>query len=527
MGVRRNLWLVPLLAVSFDAIPQGVAAQETQPPFRTEAEAVVVDAVVRDGAGRPVRCLAKSDFRLVEDGVEQQIAAFEAVGSADCRTGAVRASGQNRTAIEASTPVPVTAVVFHELGPEARAAAFRAARVLVGEHRAAGEFVGVFALDFAVHTMTSYTRDESVVLAALRRAAMRPGCPEAVTGTIANAEGRPTCPGSVGEITAKATLSGLQAVVRSLAPLPGRKNVLVFSEGFRISTGESAVDQLNALVAMANQYGVTLHAIDAAGLRTMDWRQEARRRLSSYAGGEQGPGGLATRQEDANALLALDPTAPLARLADGTGGEFVSDTNDLPAAVGQLAADMHQYYQLSYQPSDQSRNRAHRRIELNVSLPGAVVRTRSGYYSDRERHRNIPVLSPADAVPHLILDSGAKPLDFDMVTSLRYGQRDVEVHVSVAAAGLTFTTNEGRFDAGVTMLARAVGSDKNVLAVASDTRGLSGPVGALADARGRNLEFAGTLPLRDARTIEIVACDLFGRRASVKRIDLNNRPKQD
>jgi VWFA-related protein len=296
MGFRPDLWLALLLAISIGATSERTMAQETEPRFRTEAEAVVVDAVVRDAAGHPIRCLSKADFRLVEDGIEQQIATFESVGSADCPN-VPSTGGQNRAALEASTPVPVTAIVFHELGPGARAAAFRAARAFVGEHRARGEFVGVFALDFAVHTMTPYTRDESVVLTALRRAAMRPGCPETVTGTIANAEGAPACPGSVGEITAKATLSSLQAVVRSLAPLPGRKNVLVFSEGFRISTGESAVDQLNALGAMANQYAVTLHTIDAAGLRTMDWRQEARRRLSSYAGGEQGPGGLATKKQ--------------------------------------------------------------------------------------------------------------------------------------------------------------------------------------------------------------------------------------
>jgi VWFA-related protein len=208
MGFRRNLWLAALLAVSFGGIPQGTAAQETQPPFRIEAEAVVVDAVVRDGAGHPVRCLSKSDFRLVEDGVEQRIATFEAVGSTGCPPGTLGTGGQNRTAIEASTPVPVTAVVFHELGPEARAGALRAARAFISERRAAGEFVGVFALDLAVHTMAPYTRDESMVLAALRRAAMRPGCPEAVTGTVANAEGGSTCPGSICEIAAKATLSG-------------------------------------------------------------------------------------------------------------------------------------------------------------------------------------------------------------------------------------------------------------------------------------------------------------------------------
>ena len=102
-------------------------------------------------------------------------------------------------------------------------------------------------------------------------------------------------------------------------------------------------------------------------------------------------------KEDANALVAFDPTAALARLADGTGGEFVEDTNDLDGAVRQLSGEMHDYYRLSYRPTDQMSDRRYRHIAVKVSVPGAVVRTRSGYSVDSERgqtHRccNLPPL---------------------------------------------------------------------------------------------------------------------------------------
>jgi len=39
---------------------------------------VAVDVVVTDTAGRPVRNLLRQDFTVLEDGVSQNIAAFEA-----------------------------------------------------------------------------------------------------------------------------------------------------------------------------------------------------------------------------------------------------------------------------------------------------------------------------------------------------------------------------------------------------------------------------------------------------------------
>jgi VWFA-related protein len=494
------------------------AVQDGSQAFRTEAVGVVVDAVVRDAHGRLLRCLSKSDFSVTEDGKEQQIQGFELVGSHACGDPPSNASERKPVAMEATTPPQVTAIVFEELGSDARAAAFRAAQVFVRDRRLETEFVGVYTLDLAIHTIVPYTRDQAALLDGVRRAAMRPGCPEAVTGIIANADAGPYCDGGgTGERKGNATISGLQSVVRTLALLPGRKNILLFSEGFRISTADSAIDRLENLIAASNQRGVTFHTIDAVGLRAVDGRQETRQRLSKYVGGPDTPGVLTPGKEDANALLTLDPTAALARLADGTGGEFVEDTNDLDAAVRQLTGEMHDYYRLSYRPTDQMSNRRYRHIAVKVSVPGAVVRTRSGYSVDSERGRDAPLLQPSSVAPHLILDSATAPHDFEMTTSLHSTGRELEVRASVAATGLTFREADGHFEGAVTILARAIGQDKKVLAAASDSFALKGPSEGLAAARTRTIQFAKALSVKNARTVEIVAYDVLGQRASVER----------
>jgi len=512
------------LIVFLAAQPLASAMQESPQVFRTEAVGVVVDAVARDAHGHLLRCLAKSDFTIFEDGKEQQIQGFEIVGSATCDSAIQSPPERNRAAVHATTTPPVTAIVFEELGPDARAAAFRAAQAFVRDRRLDTEFVGVFTLDFALHPIVPYTRDDKPILEGIRRAATRPGCPESVTGIIMNADAGSGCSGALGEVKVKQTLAGLRMVVRTLALFPGRKNVLLFSEGFRVSTGESAVDRLEGLLEAANQRGVTFHAIDAVGLRAIDGRQDTRQRLSAYSGVQNGPGGLATTSQDPNTLLALDPTIALARLADGTGGEFVQDTNGLDAAVRQLAGEMHDYYRLNYRPTDQSTNRRYHRITVKVSVPGAIVRARSGYYAPGPGSKDLPTLQPSTVAPHLILDSGATPHDFTLTTALRKS-KELEVHADVSAGDLTFNNVDGQFEAGVTILVRAIDSDKQVLAAASDSFALRGPAEELPASQARTVQFSKTLPLRNARTIELVAYDIFGQRAAVERYDANKIPR--
>jgi hypothetical protein len=143
---------------------------------------------------------------------------------------------------------------------------------------------------------------------------------------------------------------------------------------------------------------------------------------------------------------------------------------------------MHDYYRLSYHPTDQSSNRRYHRITVKVSVPGAIVRARSGYYAPGPGSRDLPTLQPATVAPHLILDSGATPHDFTLTTALRRS-KEFEVRADVSAGDLTFKNADGQFEAGVTILVRAIDSDKQVLAAASDSFALRGPAEGLPAAR--------------------------------------------
>ncbi len=66
---------------------------------------------------------------------------------------------------------------------------------------------------------------------------------------------------------------------------------------------------------------------------------------------------------------------------EGSGGRvrFVADIRELGAALGEVLDELRQQYVLGYYPSDQHHDGAWRALEVIVSRPDVVARTRSGY----------------------------------------------------------------------------------------------------------------------------------------------------
>jgi len=72
--VRSFLWALLFVALAARVAPAG--AQQARSRIRTSVEMVVVPVTVKDAQGRLVNDLRRSDFAVLEDGVEQRIAVF-------------------------------------------------------------------------------------------------------------------------------------------------------------------------------------------------------------------------------------------------------------------------------------------------------------------------------------------------------------------------------------------------------------------------------------------------------------------
>lgn len=383
--------------------------------FRVSTELVQVDAVVTDKDGRYVTDLRVEDFELVEDGKTRPISNFRYVAVTAPAAGAPIAGAapgpEGPPPALPRTPAggATMAIVMddHSLTFESLARTRRLLYEVVDERLAAGELLAVLHTGGGMSNLQQFTSDKRLLRAAIdgvpfnlagRGGVEAVGIREELVsdsrGDRAPNESRtgPEPAARQQELAAfvsammrerqvglsLSTLTALERVVEGLERLPGRKSMLVLSEGF-VFTGHDEIsrvpDRLRRLTDAANRAGVVLYTLDPGGLRT------DRPQASDLAGQTFNP---VTSQG-----LRSELRRGLDVLAEDTGGLAIAPTNDLAGALRRVVDDRQGYYLLGYEP-DAGRylTRDHKprfhRIRVRVKRRGLHVRSRRAYYARPE-----------------------------------------------------------------------------------------------------------------------------------------------
>ncbi len=176
----------------------------------------------------------------------------------------------------------------------------------------------------------------------------------------------------LGQMT-RNNLKTLNGIFKGMAELPGRKIVLYLSESLLTlgGTTEDLSNQVLQLIETARRAGVSVYALDAAGLRT-----------SNIAASERvtGSGTLIRVSTPEMALSDFERMGVARALVAGTGGDLIANTNDLESGLERAVEDSSSYYVIGFKPATLD-NKFHR---LAVSVKGRtelVVRTRRGYFA--------------------------------------------------------------------------------------------------------------------------------------------------
>lgn len=427
------------------ALAQTGRAQQPQPPAQRAPDtvtqgvtAVLVDVVVRDRRGQPVRDLTQADFQVFEEGVRQPIGSFSrvsdggAVPAPDAKAApAPPAPGVSAPLAPQVSDQPVTAIVFDRLSPEARRLAVQAAQSYLGGREEAPGFIGVFGIDLALTPYAPFTRSTRVLRQALTTVASRGSSsfnsPEqqqqrakadrqaAIAGEAAAsavAAGGPGAAAAMGGAPGDAllgqlqsnmirdfevmerdqqgysTTNGLFAIISRLRGLPGRKSLILFSEGIAIPP---AVQRLFlGVVDAANRANVSIYTMDAAGLRAESEQAKIRDQVNQAAGSGGGilSGGgsdpLSKSLEKNEDVLRQDPHNGLAGLAQDTGGLLFENTNNLRPGFDRVESDLRNYYLVGYTPTNETYDGRFRNIEVRVARPNVTVAARKGYFAVRD-----------------------------------------------------------------------------------------------------------------------------------------------
>jgi VWFA-related protein len=441
-GARRRLATTIAIAAAAVAIASGQQppVQRAQGTIQAGVSAVLVDVVVRDKRGDPVHDLKQSEFQLTEDGVAQAITSFTTVSDGKVESAgdvpAVAAPLASHSVVGSAAAIDagptVTALLFDRLTPEARQLAVQASQGYLGSKPEAPGYVGVFSIDLAMSPLAPFTRNMHVLKAALDKMAQRAtttsgsqeardkatsleqAAASASQGTAA-AEASAGAGGSnVGTGAGDAMLAQMQAnmirgfdalerdelgsstvnalfaVIEQMRRLPGRKSVVLFSQG--ISLPPAVQRQFEGIKDAANRANVSIYTMDAAGLRPESEQAKIRDEVNNMGhggggilgGGKVGGGALSQSLEYNEDVLRQDPRNALSGLARDTGGVAFDSTNNLRPAFERIDSDLHNYYLLGYSPANDKYDGKFRTIAIKVTRPGVTVAARKGYYAVRD-----------------------------------------------------------------------------------------------------------------------------------------------
>jgi VWFA-related protein len=398
------LWAAPALTA-----PSPQNPPQPPPVFRGGTDLVEVDVVVHGKDGAFVSDLSAADFVVEEGGVAQPIQQFylRLATHATWATAPAAAGGASTTSPDAvGTAVPpqrVFVVVFDDehLTPSGFKRTQAAAQLLFTQQFRSGDAGGVVTRGQVANNRLTTNRED--LLKAVKDAkpnttknsrlfderqwprlteseavritfnndrvvleeAIRRACnddPELCKRVDPEPSVRSKA--SVLADTARAesarTLRTLATLTAGLANVPGRKTIVLMSEGFLAEDEWPLVAETVTLAARAN---ARIYTLDARGLE---------RGLSSVF--DSAPADSGTRL-----LEQMDFGADsINSLAVDSGGFVVRNTNLFDRAIARIADDAGNYYVLGIRPSAQPDGKFHP-IRVKVARPGVSVRARRGY----------------------------------------------------------------------------------------------------------------------------------------------------
>lgn len=176
---------------------------------------------------------------------------------------------------------------------------------------------------------------------------------------------------NAGDSATTYALRRLQEMVRRLTAVPGQRNIIFISGGFLYPTREQEFGELLDRAARSN---IVISSLDARGLYVVDPGGD----ISNTATGTTSTMGLHTRyaineqSEQSNVLEEL---------ADGTGGGYFHNSNDLEGGFHRLAAAPAYSYLLGFSPNRATYDGKYHNIKVSLSLKDKYeIQARRGYF---------------------------------------------------------------------------------------------------------------------------------------------------
>lgn len=566
-----------MVATATPLLAQPPTSQRSQATFDTQSTVVLLDVVVRDRKGRPVRDLRPEELQVFEDGQRRELTSFRLVEgqASEERVAPSAASGLQP---DPSRQVSLVTMVFDKL-MDGRQLSQQAALDFLANNMERNVWVSVWTIDQRLYLRQEFTqdryllrqavlkatgttsvaaasvageaafqdqvaRDASTVASGLQQAAV--GTPGGAGGADASAIGQANAQAQMAAVVAgilrftgtiqrqqqgQSSLYPLLGMVKAHGRLAGRKTMLYFSEGLVVPKNLEEV--FKTAIGEANRANVTVYAIDARGLSASRDSDAARDQLLQAARTSQqqmakrGAGSVNVDEvmiaENAEESLRANVQESLNEFAQSTGGFLIANTNDFKPAMARVATDIGSYYEAAYVPVVQELDGRFRKIEVKVTRPGVTVQSRSGYFALPPGEGSVLLPFEMPLLTALTVEPPPHAFDFQSAV-LQFAAtpagRDHVLIFEVPLETMTFQEDARRklYRLRFSLLALVRDADGRIVERFSDDYPFEGPLANLAGVRRGNLIFRRPFTLVPGRyTVDFVAQDRDSGRTSVQR----------
>lgn len=408
--------------VPADKSPE-IASHDAPATFNSKVNLVSVPVVVRDAKGQVIGNLTKEDFQLFDKGKLQVISKFT-IEKSDRKGTPLQI--QAEPDIENGAPKPTTerpqasrfvAYLFDDM--HTSIADLARSRIAAGKHLAALQGTdrvaiyttsGQTALDFTDDrdalqaTMNRITprsrlggapnecpdispymadliqnKNDQFTLSAAAREVL--ACGQANTLLMAQsiAQGAAGRVLSIADADTQVTLAVLKASVQRMSAMPGQRTIVLVSAGFLI-TRDYRQDEVDVM-DRAIRSNVTISTLDARGLYVIVPGGDASQGNTSLVAAAN----KARYQHDAE----LANSDVLGELADGTGGTWFHNSNDLQEGFRRTSATPEVMYVLAFSPQNLKFDGSFHSLKVTAKeSKGLTLQARRGYYAPK--HANDP-----------------------------------------------------------------------------------------------------------------------------------------
>lgn len=400
------------------ASPTPTVIERDEEVVKISTNLIQIDVTVTDKKGKIITDLKPEDFEVYENNQKQNITNFSFVSTAPNpspeTTSTPAKNSKNSIPLPPSAPIKpeqvrrTIALVVDDLTLSFESVHFvrQALKKFVDEQMQEGDLIAIVRTGGGIGALQQFTSDKRQLYAAIEKVRWNPAG-NGKMGAFANMEASPlqrvqAGGGNVsdedleaeriqnqsfndyqGSIFATGTLGALNFIIRGMQELPGRKSVMLMSDGFKLFVKDESgfvessriLESLRRLTDLANRASVVVYTMDARGLQTVGLTAADNTDAMTPDQVEQT---LTDRRND-----LFDTQSGLTYLAQQTGGFALINNNDLSGGIRKMIADQNGYYLLGYTPDEDTfdpKTRRFNKLTIKLKRPDLKVRYRSGFF---------------------------------------------------------------------------------------------------------------------------------------------------